>query len=249
MENTAPTRSLSRRASNLRQVSFFVFSLGVLITVVGILLRTIYLIPTNNALFGLYSFTGIAAVVGGILIILIAIGLFIRAFTRRTDNDMAMVTGNFLTETGSFDGRFSFIRNINRPGLGYIDAVMIGPPGVLVFRILDSTGNYANEAANWMMQRADGDWQPFRAEPTREVVKDIRVVRDYLAKNNVGDIPVFGIIVFTAGPGAVQIAEKEPVVPISHLHTLVNNLGKQYLSTYERIPQEAVSAIRRILLA
>jgi hypothetical protein len=126
---------------------------------------------------------------------------------------------------------------------------MIGPPGVLVFRLLDNIGNYANEAANWMMQRADGDWQPFRAEPTREVVKDIRVVREYLAKNNLGDIPVFGIVVFTAGPGAVQIAEKEPVVPISHLHTLVSNLGKQYLSTYERIPQEAVSAIRRLLLA
>ena len=126
--------------------------------------------------------------------------------------------------------------------------MLLGPPGVLVFRILEDAGNLANEGANWMMQNKDGLWAPFRINPTKQAVEDIQSLRNYLTKKGLGEVPVFGIIVFTAGPGVVQIAEKESLVPISHLHSLVQNLGKQFLTKTDRIPQEMVTATRRLLL-
>jgi len=38
------------------------------------------------------------------------------------------------------------------------------------------------------------------------------------------------------------------VVPISHLHSLLQNLSEQYLAKQDRIPQETVTAVRRLLL-
>jgi hypothetical protein len=248
MENIAPVRALNRRSTQLLQMSFIVLAVGVLLTVIGALLKTILLIPRVHPLFWLYELTGNGLFIGGIVVIIIAIIIVIRALTRRKENDLALMTGDVLNQSNYFDGRYSFIRNINRSGLGYIDAVLLGPPGALVFRILDSKGNYANEGANWLKQNKENEWLPFSTNPTKEAVDDIQHLRDYLAKQRLESVPVFGIIVFTAGPSAVQIAEKAPVVPISHLHSLLHNLNGQYLAKQDRIPQETVTATRRLLL-
>ncbi len=248
MENIAPVRALTRRSRQLLQISFIVLAIGVLLLVVGALLTTILLIPRIHPLFWLYDLTGNGLLVVGAIVIVLAVAVVLRAFTRRKENDLAMMTGDVLNQSNYFDGRYSFIRNINRSGLGYIDAVLLGPPGALVFRILSSSGNYANEKANWLKQNKQGEWLPFSTNPTKEAVDDVQALRDYLIKNRLEKVPVFGIVVFTAGPNAVQIAEKEPVVPISHLHSLLQNLGEQYLSKLDRIPQETVTATRRLLL-
>jgi hypothetical protein len=248
MENIAPVRALNRRSTELLQMGFIVLAIGVLLTVVGALLTTILLIPRTHPLFWLYDLVGNVLLWIGIIVILLAIVITIRALTRRKENDLAMMTGDILNQSNYFDGRYSFIRNINRSGLGYIDAVLLGPPGALVFRILNSKGNYANEGANWLRQNKQNEWLPFSTNPTKEAVDDIQHLRDYLTKNRLDSVPVFGIIVFTAGPNAVQIAEKEPVVPISHLHSLVQNLGGQFLTKPDRISQETVTATRRLLL-
>jgi len=248
MENIAPVRALTRRSTQLLQMGFIVLAVGVLLTVIGALLTTILLIPRIHPLFWLYDFTGNALLLVGVIVILVAFGIGIRALTRRKENDLAMLTGDVLNQSNYFDGRYSFIRNINRSGMGYIDAVLIGPPGALVFRILSNSGNYANEAANWLKQNKQGEWLPFSTNPTKEAVDDVQHLRDYLARNRLESVPVFGIIVFTAGINAVQIAEKDPVVPISHLHSLLQNLGGQFLAKQDRIPQESVTATRRLLL-
>jgi hypothetical protein len=248
MENIAPVRALNRRSTELLQMGFIVLAIGVLLTVVGALLTTILLIPRTHPLFWLYDLVGNGLWWIGVIVILIAIVIGIRALTRRKENDLALMTGDVLNQSNYFDGRYSFIRNINRSGLGYIDAVLLGPPGALVFRILNSKGNYANEGANWLRQNKTGEWLPFSTNPTKEAVDDIQHLRDYLTKNRLDSVPVFGIIVFTAGTGAVQIAEKEPVVPISHLHSLVQNLSGQFLAKPDRISQETVTATRRLLL-
>ncbi|MBA3874214.1 MAG: hypothetical protein H0X30_34210 [Anaerolineae bacterium] len=248
MENIAPVRALNRRSTQLLQMAFIILALGVLLTVIGALLTTILLIPRIHPLFWLYDLAGNGLLIIGIVVVIVAIIIGIRALTRRKENDLALMTGDVLNQSNYFDGRYSFIRNINRSGLGYFDAVLLGPPGVLLFRILDSKGNYANEAANWLQQNKQGEWLPFATNPTKEAVDDIQHLRDYLARNRLDTVPVFGIIVFTAGPGAVQIAEKEPVVPISHLHSLLQNLSGQFLAKQDRIPQETVTATRRLLL-
>lgn len=248
MENIAPVNALNRRSRQLLQWSFIVFAIGALVFVLAALFGTIRLIPTNHPLSWFYDLLTNSFYFLGLIVMVIAIAMLIRAITRRKENDLALTTGNILNQSNYFDGRYSFIRNINRSGLGYIDAVLIGPPGALVFRILDNTGNFANEAANWMSQNPKGEWVPARISPTRQCVDDIQHMRHYLTRNNLGTVPVFGLIVFTASEGSVRIAEKDSIVPISHLHTVVQNLGKQYLTKVDRIPQETVTAIRRLLL-
>jgi hypothetical protein len=248
MENIAPVNALNRRSRQLLQWGFIVFAVGALVTVLGLLFTTIRLIPTIHPLFGFYNFVTNLVYAIGLIIIAASLVLVVRAFTRRKENDLALITGNVINQSGYFDGRYSFIRNVNRTGLGYIDAVLIGPPGVLVFRILDNRGNFANEAANWMSQNADGSWAPARISPTRECVDDIQHVRQYLTRHTLGSVPVFGLIVFTAGETSVRIAEKESIVPITHLNTVVQNFGKQYLAVADRMPQESVTAVRRLML-
>ena len=248
MENIAPVRALNRRSTQLLQMGFIVLAIGVLLTVVGALLTTILLIPRTHPLFWLYDLTANALLAIGIVVILAAIIIGVRALTRRKENDLAMLTGDVLNQSNYFDGRYSYIRNINRSGLGYIDAVLLGPPGALVFRILNNTGSYANEGANWLKQNKHGEWLPFSINPTKEAVDDIQHLRDYLARHRLETVPVFGIIVFTGTQNAVTISQKNAVVPISHLHTLIQNLGGQFLAKQDRISQETVTATRRLLL-
>lgn len=246
MDNVAPSRALNRRSTHLLQVGFVVLAIGVFLTIVGLLMVTIPLFPPNHSLYGVYNIVGDIVFGLGLIVALVGVGLAIRAVTRRKENDLANHTGQFLAQF--LDGRYTFIRNINRPTLGYIDAVLVGPPGVLVFRIVDNEGSFANEASNWLKQNATGEWVPLGFSPTKEAVTDIQSVRQYLAKKNLAQVPVFGVVVFIKDPTRVQIVEKEPVVPISLLPSLYTNLGRDYLSKQDRIPQEVVTAIRRFML-
>jgi hypothetical protein len=246
MENVAPSRALNRRSTHLLQIGFVVLAVGTFLTIVGLFMVTVPLFPPNHSLYGLYNLAGDLVFIVGLVVALVGVAMAIRAVTRRKENDLALVTGQFLGQ--SLDGRYTFIRNINRPGLGYIDAVLVGPPGVLVFRILDNIGSFANEASNWLKQNQTGEWIPLGFSPTKEAVDDIQSVRQYLAKRNMGDVPVFGEVVFIRDPSRVQIVEKEPVVPISLLASHYTNLQRDYLSKQDRIPQEIVSVIRRLLL-
>jgi hypothetical protein len=246
MENVAPSRALSRRSTQLLQLGFVVLAIGFFLAILGLVLGTIQLVSRTTDLYPLYILFCNILFGLGVILGLVGVAMAIRAVTRRRENDLALITGQFLEQF--LDGRYSYIRNINRSGLGYIDAVLLGPPGALVFRILDNQGAFANEASNWLTQNRQGEWVPFSTSPTREAVDDIQHLRQYLAKHNMSDVPVFGVIVFTHDETRVKIAEKSPVVPISHLPRLYENLRRDYLSREDRIPQQAVTAIRGLLL-
>lgn len=246
MENVAPSRALNRRSTQLLQLGFVVLAVGVFLTILGLLMVTIPIFPPNHSLFGIYNIVGDLVFIIGLVVALLGVGMAIRAVTRRKENDLALLTGQFLAQY--LDGRYTFIRNINRSGLGYIDAVLIGPPGALVFRVLNNVGSMANEASNWLKQNPTGEWVPLGFSPTKEAVDDIQSIRQFLAKKNLADVPVFGVVVFVRDASRVQVVEKQPVVPISLLDSLYVNLQRDYLSKPDRIPQEVVSVIRRFLL-
>ncbi|MBZ0279954.1 MAG: NERD domain-containing protein [Anaerolineae bacterium] len=248
MDNVAPVRALNRRSTQLLQIGFVVLAVGVFLAIVGLLLVSIPLIPTQHSLFVPYDLFFKFVFFLGLIVVVAGIALAFRAVTRRKENDLALLTGEIMGQSGYFDGRYSFIRNINRPGLGYIDAVLVGPPGALVFRIVDNVGVFANEGGNWLKQNANGEWIPFQINPTKEAVDDIQALRQYLVREKLNEIPVFGIIVFTAEIHDSSVAEKDPVVPISHLSDLVQILGQQYLVKQDRIPQQVVTELRRLLL-
>lgn len=244
MRNVAPARALARRARQYLQLAIILVVIGTFLAALGLFLFIIQLVP-GPVPPGWYQAIRTGLLILGVLFALAGIAAAIRALTRRAENDLALLTGNFLGQ--QLDGRYTFIRNINPPGLAYIDAVLVGPPGVLVFRILDNEGVFANEAANWLERKSSGEWFPARINPTREVVEDIQHVRNFLARHDLTDIPVYGIIVFTKEAPAISVTAKEPVVPITLLPSTITNLSNNYLAK-ERIPQEMVDAVVRLIL-
>jgi hypothetical protein len=244
MLNLTPTRALSRRAQQLLTYGFVAAALGVLLAVVGLLGYAIPPVPPGHPSFPLVNAGRVLLLVFGVAGIAGGVALIIRALTRRRENELALIVGNSLSDY--LDASYTFIRNINPPGPKYIDAALIGTPGVLVMRILGHTGNFGNEGANWIISDSRGEWRPLRFNPTRQVVDDIRLMRDLLAKRKLDDIPVFGVIVFV--DDAVQIFDKDPVVPVAQLNNLVDKLRRDYLAKTDRISPQAAAAVRTLLL-
>lgn len=240
MENVAPSGALARRSRQLLQLAFVVIAGGVFIAVVGLALYVIELAVPDNSIYRFYDFMRGILLLGGVVVSIVGLIIGARAYFTRVDNDLARQVGMYLEQY--FDNRYCLVRNVNKSGLGYIDAVLVGPPGVLVFRILDNEGHFRNEKADWLKQNNNGQWVPARIDPTREDVVDIKAVREYLARHGL-EVPVYGVIVFTKSMTLVKISAKEPVVPLSHLSMLYENLGDSYLVRENRVDPTTVQRI------
>ena len=242
MQNVAPTGALARQSRQMLQLAFVIVAGGVFIAVVGLALYVVPLAVPSNAIFGFYNFLRGALLFLGIAVAIAGLGVAARAYFTRVDNDLARVTGNILTQFPELDDRYTFIRNINKSGLGYIDATLVGPPGVLVFRITDARGKFMNEKSNWVQENRDGQLVPANNNPTRDDIVDINAVREYLTKNGLRDIPVYGVVVFTRDEATAQVMVKEPTVPVAHLPLLIETLQDNYLAR-ERMSQSTVEAV------
>ena len=240
MENVAPSGALARRSRQWLQFAFVLVTGGVFVGIIGIALFVIPLAVPANQVYGLYHFIRTLLLLGGGIAALTGVGLAVRAYFTRIDNDLALRTGRHLGQY--FDQRFWFVRNINKRDLGYIDAVLVGPPGVLVFRIVDLEGVYANEKGNWLKQSRRGEWVPSRLNPTAEDIVDIKAMREYLEQHRVPEIPVYGVVVFTKETPLVEVVAKEPTVPVAHLSDIMQVLQDNYLSR-DRIPQPAIDRV------
>ena len=245
MHNVAPSRALARRTRQLLTIAFVIAASGMFIAVGGLALVVVPLVGVTSPSYGLYTLIRGAVILLGIIIFFIALGLCIRALTLRKDNDLAMIVGRFL---GNYlDERYHFIRNVNKRGVGYVDAILVGPPGALVFRILNERGVFANEGANWLMPdgRPNG-WVKAKIDPTRECVQDVKKLREFLATHKLEAVPVYGVVVFTHEPPQVQLVPREPVVPITTLRALLPSLNTNYLAK-ERVDAGRVGAVVQLL--
>ena len=245
MRNEAPSRSLVRRANQVKTLALLLAAVGVFVTALGILGDALPLVYETDPSYGLYVFAYNLALIIGVALLVIAVTLAIRAFTWKTDNDLAMITGRFMAQ--SLDDRFTLIRNVSKREIGYVDAVLVGPPGVLVFRILDNEGSYANDGANWLRIKPTNESVPASINPTREAIADIQKVREFLDKNHLPSIPVYGVVVFVKDEQRVRLSARDPVVPPTHLNSIIPNLQPNYLAK-DRIDQPTVEAIRHLLL-
>ncbi len=245
MRNEAPSRSLVRRANQVKTLALLLGAVGIFVTALGVFLAAIPLdYPTSPTYGGYQLLYGLALLVG-IALLIVALALAVRAFTWKTDNDLAMIAGRFLAT--ALDERFTLIRNVSKREIGYVDAVLVGPPGVLVFRILDDEGSFANDGANWLRLKPTGESVPAGINPTREAIADIRKVREFLDKRQLPNVPVYGVVLFVKNEPRVHLTARDPVVPPSHLASLINNLRPNYLAK-DRIDQPTVEQIRRMLL-
>ncbi len=241
MQNLAPSGALARRSQQWLQLAFLIGTGGAFIAVIGLALIVIPFAEESNPVFSVYSFVRTVLFLGGALMALGGLGLAVRAYLTRIDNDQALVTGQRLSL--QLDQRFTFVRNISKRGLGYIDAVLVGPPGALVFRVVDKTGAFTNERGDWVVRNKSGQWVPASLNPTEEAIVDVKALRSYLGQNNLPNMPVFGVVVFTHEEPVAQITTHDPVLPVAHLSNLIEQLQGNYLSG-DRIDQ---ATIRRIV--
>ena len=131
MRNIAPSRALSRRSNQLLTVAFFVAGGGVFVVAIGIALFVVQFAAPSNPGYETYLFIRGMVVAIGFVIILVAIGLAIRALTWKKDNDLAIVTGRYLEQY--LNDRYTFIRNVSKREIGYVDAVARRSPGCAGF--------------------------------------------------------------------------------------------------------------------
>jgi hypothetical protein len=117
--------------------------------------------------------------------------------------------------------------------------VLVGPPGALVFRVLDESGTWINERAEWRTKTKKGNLRLAKLNPTREAVHDVIALRKFLVKHSLERVPVYAIVVFTS-PN-VKLSAEGPVVPISEIPTLFQIMRRDYL-TDERIAPPTIRA-------
>lgn len=226
-------RIASTAHTRVKRVRNWLFMAGILILIaivliaIGMLMLVVpFVIPTNPQ-FGTYQFIRSACIVAGLIIGLAGVATLIRALTFRTENFPALQVGDILKQT--LDERYTYIRNFNRREIGYIDAMLVGPPGVLVCRILDREGVFYNEAAKWMEQ--DGpNWKTMSWSPTREVVDDIKALSKNLQENQFNDVPVYGIIIFVKPSPILEFSLSNPSVPVVYKESIIPALRTNYFA-------------------
>lgn len=237
MQNINPSKNVNRRGRFYVVMGIFVLLGGLISAALAALLFVLPLLGD-----ALSSPVAICLVAVGIPLTLAGIGLAGRGLTLQKDNPIAYEVGEALKRTSlGDDARYTYIRNISRRGLGYIDSVLVGPPGVLVFRTVNYTGSWLNERAEWRHRTENGDIKNANTNPTRECARDVYALRKFLKKQNLEKVPVYGIIVFIAPPERIRLQAESPVIPVAELDTLFRIMSQNYLET-ERINSSIIRA-------
>ncbi|MBC7871914.1 MAG: NERD domain-containing protein [Chitinophagaceae bacterium] len=242
MKVVSPARPLVRRSRNMLVMAGVIVAAGAFLALVGVALFVFPWTAPESSGYATYLFARNSAFILGILVAIVGAGVIIRALTLRTENTDAVQTAKELSRY--LDDRFTFFTNVNKRGLGYIDGVLVGPAGALVFRILGHKGLYFNEAAGWLKGGANG--VPLRPNPTQQAVDDIKNLREFLTANQLERVPVFGVIVFIYPEPVVRLQVKDPVVPPTHLTALLTRLQADYLAK-ERIDTSTVTMLNKLL--
>ncbi|MEL6151861.1 MAG: nuclease-related domain-containing protein [Chloroflexota bacterium] len=229
MRNDAPSNSLTRRSRALLLYGSISGSIGIFFIVLGQFLRVVPSLFSDASAGGSFQRgLGTFLVWVGAIALLAGIGLAVRALTRRRENDLAHITGDYIAQY--FDRRYRFIRNINRPSLGYIDAVLVGPHGILVFRILDSSGELLNEKDGWVKKNRRGEWVPMQTNPTKDTDVDVEAVRKFMGGHRFRNLPIYGVVVFVNEPPQLIVRTERPTIPVAHLTGFYDALADNYLA-------------------
>jgi hypothetical protein len=245
MQNVVPAQALSRRSRRWLYAAAGVALVAALLLVIGVLLRFVPLVVPSNPSYPIYVTIYNLLLAGGGALLLVAGAVAVRALTWKQDNPLALSTGQALAEF--VDERFIFIRNVSKRAIGYVDAVLVGPPGVLVFRICDHRGVFYNEGNKWMIQQDQGRWKPLSWSPTDEVIADIRKIREYLMRHQIASPQVFGVVVFLGEPPATVVTIQNPTVPVAHLDELHDRLLGNYFALMDRHDAATVTRIAELL--
>jgi len=232
MQNINPSRNIARRGRFYLFVGGLAFFGGAISLTLGILFNFFPLFASAA-----FDVLRILMMIAGVIALIAGVGLMVRALTLQKDNTLAFAVGEALKQL--LDERFTYLRNVSKRRVGYIDAVLIGPPGALVFRVVDYTGVWKNERAEWLVQTSDGRLRGARTNPSREAVKDVVALRKFLARFGLEHVPVYAIVIFTSRN--LRLSADGPVVPIAEVPTMYQIMRRDFLAE-ERIDAPTVEA-------
>lgn len=240
MKNIAPKSAITRQAYQFIVFGGAGFAFGAfLVTVAQVLVRLPLAAPGSSNEATLRFISSIAMPVG-LVVGLIGLVALIRGLTFRRDNHLAQRVGDTLA--ASLDESYTFIRNINKVRF-YVDAVLVGPPGVLVFRVVERQGTLLHEGDRWLRPASEGGWLPAGFNATRECVADMKAIKEYLAARGVVVESVFGVVVLTK---RANISEKNPKLPSATLETLMERLRVGYMAKPRIEPSVAAAIVTHL---
>lgn len=109
---------------------------------------------------------------------------------------------------------WALFRNVVLPdGRGDLDAVLVGPGGVYALEVKTYAGHFRNVGDGWYQRNARGEWEPMRANPTRQARRNEERLRLFLSQANL-TAPVTSRVVW-AGDGL--LVQEGPQVTIWEL--------------------------------
>ena len=158
MQNINPSRNIARRGRYYLFIGGVAFFGGAIAITLGA--RFFF---SRCGTMSCSRRCGSPLILAGFIAVIVGIVFIVRALTLQKDNPLAYAVGEALSQF--LDNRYTYLRNVSKRGVGYIDAVLIGPPGALVLRIVDYRGTWINERGEWRVINAKGQLRPAGTTP------------------------------------------------------------------------------------
>ena len=222
-------KGVSRQAQKLLQYAVLAVSGGAFISIVSLALSVIPLVGREGSLARIYTMATQYAFILGTIIALLGLWLIVRAYQRKnSDSFLANEIANKLCT--QFDSRFSLVTNFNHRGLRGVDAIIAGPPGLLVLRFLNLSGNLFQERGYWLIQGDRGELRPLRNNLTKELLSDILKVKARLNEKKLSGFPVFGAVLSVNSSDMLQYHSNGEIFPLVFTSSIADSLHQQFLS-------------------
>lgn len=108
---------------------------------------------------------------------------------------------DFLAETlaDQFGDEYTLLRNYTPPAPwaigGDIDAVLLGPRGVIVFEVKAWTGEYLATGHDWFWRPGShGRWEPARRNPSSQALHNVERIKRTLQRAGLRHVQVRGVV-------------------------------------------------------
>ena len=238
MHNLSTGKGISRQARKLLQFAVLAVSGGAFVSIVSLALSVIPLVGREGSLANIYTLTTPSVFILGVITALIGLWILGRAYQRkRNDEFLANVIAQKLCL--EFDSRFTLVSNINNQGLRGVDAVIAGPPGLLVLRFLNHNGSLFQERGYWLIQGTKGDLRPLKNNLTKELLSDILRIKSRLDDKKLLGFPLFGAVLSVNSSDVLQYHSNGEIFPLVFSSSIAERLQQQYLSR-DRVTLRAV---------
>ena len=228
MHDLSIGRGISRQAQRLLQFAILAVSGGAFVSIVSLALSVMPLIGREGSLAKIYTVTTQSVFTLGVIVAFIGLWSLGRAYQRKK-NDEFLANRIAQKLCIQFDSRFTLVSNFNSQGLRGVDAVIAGPPGLLVLKFLNHSGSLFQERGYWLIQGINGDLRPLRNNLTEELLSDILRIRTRLNDKKLSGFPLFGAVLSVNSSDVLQYHSNGEIFPLVFSTSIAESLHQQYL--------------------